>query len=266
MYYKGKTVWITGASSGLGEAMAIECAKQGARLILSSRSRKSLEKVASICLGFTDTVKVAPLDLEQYDKIPGIVSDVMKDFPKIDLLVNNGGISQRSLTVETDFSVDKKIMDINYYGTIALTKAILPSMVKHQLGQIVTITSLVGKFGTPLRSSYAASKHALHGFFDSLRAELTKTGNNIGITLICPGYIRTRISYNALVADGSKQDSLDQKQANGLTPEAFAKKALKAIAKRKDEVYIGKREVLGIYLKRYFPGIFKRIVSKVDVT
>ncbi|MGB1217121.1 MAG: SDR family NAD(P)-dependent oxidoreductase, partial [Saprospiraceae bacterium] len=164
-------------------------------------------------------------------------------------------------------SVDKKLMDVNYMGTIALSKAVLPSMMKHHIGHIATVTSLVGKFGSPYRSSYAASKHALHGFFDSLRAELTIRGfEDIHITLICPGYIKTNITYNALTKDGSPQDSMDEAQANGMPAQIFAKKCLKAISKKKQEVNIGQKERFGVLLKRFFPSVFARFIAKVKVT
>lgn len=266
MHYKEKTIWITGASSGIGKALAIELSKQQARLILSSRNLGKLNEVKNICLEYTDIVHVQTLDLEQYHEIPKIAEKVLNKFPKIDVLINNGGISQRSLTLETSLAIDKKIMDINYMGTIALTKSVLPSMIKHDLGHIATVSSLVGKFGSPMRSTYSASKHALHGFFDSLRAELNKDGKDIHISLICPGFITTNISYNALTGDGSPQGTMDSATAKGLSPEAFAKKTLKAIRKQKHEAYIGKWETYAVYLKRFLPSLFNKQISKAKVT
>lgn len=264
-HFKNKTIWITGASSGLGEYMAYEFAKQGAKLVISARNEEKLAQVAQKCLQLGALAAHSVLlDLAQHTDIERIAHQVLEKFPKIDILINNGGISQRSLASETDWTVDRRIIDVNYLGTVILTKAILPSMRTHRLGHIVTISSLVGKFGTPLRSSYAASKHALHGFFDSLRAELVQ--ENIYITLICPGFIHTRISYNALTKDGSPQDSLDQAQANGMSPERFAKKALRAIAQQRREVYIGGKEVLAVFLNRIAPSFLRRLLSKVKVT
>jgi dehydrogenase/reductase SDR family protein 7B len=265
MYFKNKTIWITGASSGLGESLAYELAKRGAKLVLSARNADRLASVAQKCLEQGAPIAhIAALDLERHDEIERVAEGVLHQFPKIDILINNGGISQRALASETDWLVDKRIMDINYLGTVILTKAVLPSMKTHRLGHIVAISSLVGKFGTPLRSSYAASKHALHGFFDSMRAELVN--DNINITIICPGFIHTRISYNALTKDGSPQNTLDQAQANGMSPERFAQKALRAIEKKKREAYIGGKEVLAIYLNRISPALVARMVSKVKVT
>ena len=265
MTYQNKTVWITGASSGIGEALAYEFAKQGATLLLSARSVDKLEQVKQACLEHTATVAVVPLDLSKYEQLSTVVKPVLEQFPKIDLLINNGGISQRSLAKDTDISVDERLMVVNYLGTVAMTKAILPNMLMHGIGHIATVTSMVGKFGTPMRSSYAASKHALHGFMDSLRAELADT--DIAITLICPGFIHTRISYNALTGDGSPQNSLDKAQAGGMSAEIFAKKAINALENKVREVHIGgTKEVAAGYVKRFFPGLFARIISKAAVT
>ena len=164
MAYRNKRIWITGASSGIGEALAYAFAAEGAHIIISARRVEELERVMGGCDGAA-SVQIVPLDLQDYKSIPALVSDVLREQGKVDILVNNGGISQRSLALETDIEIDRKLMEVNYLGTVAMTKAILPSMLTHQLGHIVTITSLTGKFGTKLRSGYAASKHALHGFF-----------------------------------------------------------------------------------------------------
>jgi short-subunit dehydrogenase len=182
----------------------------------------------------------------------------------VDILINNGGISQRSLAMKTPLDVDRMIMETNFFGTVSLTKAILPSMTERRSGRIAVISSLVGKFGTPLRSTYSASKHALHGFFESLRAEVWGLG--IGVTLVCPGFIRTNISINALTGDGSPQGSMDEAQAHGMPPDACARKIIAAVKKGKPEVYIGGKELMGVYIKRFAPGLFGRIIRKTKVT
>jgi short-subunit dehydrogenase len=263
MSFKNKVIWITGASSGIGEALAYALAKQGAILILSSRKVAVLEQVQQTCLKDCKEVYVQALDLEQHDQIPAIVQKVVKERGKIDILVNNGGISQRALTKETIFEVDKRLMDINYLGTIALTKALLPTFLAQKQGYFVTVTSLTGVFGTPYRSAYAATKHALHGFFDSLRAELRE--DNIDVTLICPGFIKTQVSINAFVGNGKAQGSMDNRQNNGMNVDVFTKKMLSAMRKRKKEVYIGKKEVIMIYIKRYMPWLYHRMIASVTV-
>jgi dehydrogenase/reductase SDR family protein 7B len=263
-YFKNKRVWVTGASSGIGEALAIAFAEHGAHLIISARNEKELNRVAAECTGQgAASVMVQPMDLAQHDTLPDIVEKVLKQVGKVDILLNNGGISQRSLAKDTTLDVDKKLMSINYFGTVALTKALLPNMLTHQLGHIVTITSLTGKFGSPMRSSYAASKHALHGFFDSLRAELGRTP--IKVTLLCPGFIRTNISINALTGNGSKQNKMDEATDKGMSPERLAQKILRTIEQGKEEAYFGGKEVLGVYLKRFFPAYFSRKIMKAKV-
>lgn len=264
MDFNNKTVWITGASSGIGKALAIAFSNNGANIIISSRNIEKLNDVRNCCKNL-EQVKVLKLDLDDYKFISKTVQIAISLFDGIDILINNGGISQRSLAIDTGITIDERIFKTNYFGTIALTKAILPYFVAKKEAQIVTITSVVGKIGTPLRTSYAASKHALHGFFDSLRAEVFK--DNIDITLICPGYVNTNVSLNALTGDGTKQNTMDKATENGLNPDFFAKKALKAIYKKKQEIVIGgKLEKLAVRVKRYFPKILAKMIRKIDVT
>lgn len=256
-------VWITGASSGIGEALAIEISKTGAQLVLSARRVEELERVKASC-AFPDKVGVVPLDLMKLESLPQKAIVAKELFGRIDVLINNGGISQRELALETEVLVDEKILRVNYLGTVALTKAIAPSMVDQGHGHIVTISSLTGKFGTPYRSGYAASKHALHGFFDSLRAELWQ--QNVRVTMVAPGFIRTQISVNALVGSGEKLGKMDDAQANGMAAEVCAKKIMRAIERNKEEVLVGgTREVMGVYVKRFFPKLFSRIIRKANV-
>lgn len=263
-FFNNKRVWITGASSGIGEALAKAFSQRGAHLILSARNESELNRVAAQCAeAGAASVLVQVLDLGQHDAIPGIAEHVLRQSGKVDILINNGGISQRALAKDTSLDVDKRLMNINYFGTVALTKAVLPSMMTHQLGHIVTITSLTGKFGSPMRSSYAAAKHALHGFFDSLRAELAQTP--IQITLVCPGFVRTNVSVNALTGNGSAQGTMDEATGKGMQPDALARKILRAIENGREEVYFGGKEVLGVYLKRFFPSYFSRMIKSAKV-
>ena len=258
----GQTIWITGASSGIGEALAYELNRQGARLLLSARRTEELERVKSQCPQ-PEQVQLLPLDLAKADSLAAKVEEALAMCKKIDIMLHNGGISQRSLARETDLSVDRQLMAVNYFGTIALTKALLPHFLKQGGGHFVVISSLVGKFGSPYRSSYAASKHALHGYFDSLRAE--EAQNGIRVSIICPGFIRTQISINALTADGSKLGEMDQAQEKGMAPEECARAITKAIKENKDELYVGGKEVGGVYLHRFLPGLFRRFIGKVKV-
>ncbi len=261
---KNKTYWITGASSGIGKALALELLSQGNNVILSSRNETELNKVKQKSK-HPENAKILPLDLAEHDRFKTIVHQAITLFDEIDVLIHNGGISQRSLANNTILEVDKKIMDINYFGTVALTKAILPYFIEHKKGHFIVITSVVGKIGTPLRSSYAASKHALHGFFDSLRAEVHKY--HINVTLVCPGFVQTNISKNALIGNGSTQNTMDNATANGLKPEIVAKKISKAINKQKEEIIIGGlKEKFSVLLKRFYPKLLSRLVRKISVT
>ncbi len=260
---RDSVVWITGASSGIGEALAYVYSLKGARLILSSRNFSRLKEVRSRCTRPEEHL-VLPLDLADTASIGTGCKEALNHAGRIDTMIHSGGVSQRSLVAGTPLEVDRRIMETNFFGTVALTKAVLPSMLYRKSGRIAVISSLVGKFGTPLRSSYSASKHALHGFFDSLRAEVWDQG--IAITMVCPGFIRTRISINALTADGTPQGTMDEAQACGMLPDICAGKILKAIDDKKPEVYIGGREILGVYLKRFAPSLFNRVIRKAKVT
>lgn len=256
MTLTGKRIWITGASSGLGEALAHEAAHQGAQLVLSARSRDKLVQLAKALPGSADA-QVVPLDLT----VPASFAEAYRAAGRVDILVNNGGISQRSTAMETQMDVVRKVMETNFFGHVALTKVILPDMVDRGSGHIVVTSSVVGHLGTPMRSTYAASKHALHGYYDSLRYELRQ--HNVDVTIVCPGYIRTDISKNAVTSDGTPQGTMDENQENGMAPEEFARRAWAGIKARKPELYIGgMTEVAGIYLKRFAPRLLDQIVYR----
>ncbi|MBP7184463.1 MAG: SDR family oxidoreductase [Saprospiraceae bacterium] len=263
-FYQHKIVWITGASSGIGEHLAYEFAKQGAHLILSARNLKELQRVKSKCEAAASSVAIELIDFDKIEQIPTIANKVIAIHGKIDVLVNNAGISQRSLAKDTAFEVDEMIMKINYLATIRLTKCVLPVFLKQESGQIITITSTVGKIGTAMRSAYAASKHALHGFFDSLRTEVP---DGIDIMLVCPGFIRTNISINALTGDGSAQGTMDAATDKGMDPAVLAAKIVESASLGKAEIYVGGfKEKLAIYLSRYTPGILRKILKNAKVT
>lgn len=255
-----KTVWITGASSGIGEALTYAFAAAGAgKIIISGRRENELERVKNNCpAGPQIVIQIA--DVAQHEELVQIAEKVENQHGTIDVLVNNAGISQRGTVLETGFETDKRIMDVDFFGTVALTKAVLPAMVKKGDGMLVVMSSLSGKMGVPQRSAYSAAKHALHGFFDALRAENTHLG--IKVLLVCPGFIRTDISKNALTADGTKSGKMDDNQANGMSPEALANRILKAVRREEREIYVGGKEKLGVFLKRFFPGILARILAK----
>lgn len=263
MNLKNKVVWITGASSGIGEALAYECAKQGAKLILSARREQELERVKAACSNSDEHIIVS-LDLMKNEEFPQLVETLLKDLSGIDLLINNAGLSQRASVVDSTMLVQRTLMEVNYFGTVALTQALLPHLLSRGSGGVITVSSLVGKFTTPLRSAYSASKHAITAYMDSLRAELHDKG--LQFTTVYPGFIKTNLTYKALLADGSEQNKMDDAQENGMEPDLCAQKIIKAYLAGKDEAYIGGKETNAVYLKRFFPRLFARIIRKAKVT
>lgn len=259
---RGKVIWITGASSGIGEALAYELAHQGSKLILSARRKEELERVKGNCpADVQPNVRVLPLDLADASTLQLIAEAAVQMFGHVDVLVNNGGISQRGIARETKVDVDRRLMEVDYFGPMALSKALIPHFLARKSGHFVVISSVMGMIGAPYRSAYAAAKHALHGFFDSLRAELWRDCRDIHVTLICPGWVSTNLSKHALTASGEPLNEEDGQNKSGLTPEELASRIVGVIKSRKEEVYIGGfTEMSAIYLKRFFPGMFSRLV------
>lgn len=255
--FDGKVVWITGASSGIGEALSHALAERGAVLVLSARRADVLAKVRAACAN-PDRHLTLPLDMLDVDSFAPAFQTVLEKFGQVDILINCAGISQRGTALETDLLVDRRLMDLNYFAPIALTKLVLPSMLVRGAGRIVAISSLMGKFSLPARGAYSASKHALHGFFDALRYEVERKG--VAVTIVCPGYIRTSASFNALEGDGTPHNKWDKEIASGMDPQKCAAKIVHAIEKRRREVYVCRQERLGLFLSRFTPGLFHRII------
>jgi dehydrogenase/reductase SDR family member 7B len=262
MSFQDRRVWITGASSGIGEALAEAFHNAGAKLILSARREGELQRVQAKCGGEPNT-RILPLDLSQAQDIPHRARAGLDMFGGIDVLVLNAGISQRSLARNTDDAVYRQLMEVNFFGPEALTRSVLPSMLENKSGHIVVISSIAGKFGVPLRSGYSAAKFALHGFYEALRAEEGRNG--IWVTMVCPGFIRTGISLSALKGDGSQHAKMDPELAQGMPVEECARQILKAVARQKEEIWVGAlREKALVYLKRCWPGLLTRMVSRAN--
>lgn len=257
---KGSVFWITGASSGIGRATALAAAQQGAKLVLSARRKEELERVKAETGLAGEDVLVLPLNMENPDEISPAVETVVQKFGRIDILFNNAGVSQRSSVADTKMEVFTRLMNLNYLSVVALTKAVLPVMLRQKSGHILATSSISGKLGSPMRAGYCGSKHALHGFFDALRAEIYD--QNIRVLLVCPGYIKTDISINAFAADGAKHGKMDENQNRGISAEVCAEKIIRGIRTDRNEIYIGGKEVAGVYLKRFFPNLLNRIVRK----
>jgi short-subunit dehydrogenase len=257
-----QTVWITGASSGIGEALAVQFAQDGARVVLSARRESELERVAERCQNAgADKVLALPLDVTDWEALPKAVDAVINTFGAIDLLVNNAGVSQRSLCVETDMEVYRKLMEVNVMGQIALTKAVLPHMLKRKSGHIAVTASVAGKVGAPQRTGYCAAKHAVMGFFDALRAEVEDQG--ISVSTIVPGFINTDIARSALAGDGRTFGKTDSDIAGGMDVNDCAEVVFKALKAGKREIPVGKgKEMAALWVKRASPELLFRLAKK----
>lgn len=260
MDFKDRRVWITGASSGIGEALAGAFHGAGARLILSARREDELKRVQQMCGGEPNT-RVLPLDVADAGQLAEKTAQALAMFGGLDILVLNAGITQRSRTRETDESVYRRLMEVNFFAPEAMARAVLPAMLAQKSGHIVVISSVAGKFGVPMRSGYSATKFALHGFFEAVRAEEERNG--VHVTMVCPGYIRTDISLSALRGDGRKHAKMDSELARGMPAEECARQILQGVARKKNEIVVAAaREKALVYLKRFFPDLLTRMVGK----
>lgn len=264
-YFSYKVVWITGASSGIGEETALQLASiHGIQLILSARSIDKLVAVKSLCEQKGAACTVLPIDLEQTETLSNIASQAIDIYGRIDVLINNGGISQRSSVLETPIENDRKIMEIDYFSSVILTKAVLPHMITQKSGHIIAVSSISGCFGFPLRSAYCAAKHAMYGFYEALDIEMRS--QNIAVTIVSPGRIQTNISYSALTKDGKPHGKMDAAQENGMPVDVCVRKMIRAIAKKKHEALIGNNEVLMVHIYRKIPRLFHAIIGKINAT
>jgi len=259
--FRDKVAWITGASSGIGEALVYQFVELGAKVIASSNQAEELERVKKSCGNKLSMVTCVPFDLSDTGNIESIVEQQISENGRIDYLLNIGGISQRAKIIETPLWLDRKIFEINYFCTVALTKAVLPYMIRNKSGYVSATSSIAGRFGYPMRSAYSASKQALHGFFETLFLEHKK--DNIKASVIIPGRVRTEISFHALTGDGREHGKLDPGQASGLSPEKAARKIIRGILKNRREILVGKSELTMLYIRRIFPWVFFRIADKI---
>ena len=258
--FKNKIVWVTGASSGIGEALVKAFAEQGAKIILSARRENELKRVAQEAKLPEENYLILPFDLTDTSKASFYVEEILRRYGRIDVLVNNGGYSQRSEAKDTSLDIDRKLMEVNYFSVISLTKSVLPVMLKQESGQLIVMSSIAGKFGFYLRSSYSAAKHALQGFFESLRLETEKHG--IKTLIVCPGKIKTNISFSAVTADGKQHDQMDESHKNAMSTEDCATIILNALQKGEEEILIGGKEIKAVLIKRFFPKLFGKIIRK----
>ncbi len=258
-YFSGKTIWITGASSGIGEALAKSLSSKDTKLILSARRKEELERVKNEC-AHPGSIAVLPLDLEQNGHANQWVADAWQLFGSVDILINNGGIGQFGNALETDESVERKLFEINYFGSVALTKHILPKMLEAGAGQIMAISSIAGKFGQPKLAAYSASKGALTLYYESLKEELIQSP--IKIQVVSPGFIQTSVTLNSLKPDGSKMNTNSPAQENGMPANTFAQKLIKTMQGSRFHSYIGRKELLAVPLHAVLPSLFYKLIRK----
>jgi short-subunit dehydrogenase len=261
MKFHNKVVWITGASSGIGEALAYAFAAEGALLVLSARREEELQRVAKACRN----AYVLPFDMLSLAEHTDRVNDVINTYGRIDYLVLNAGVSQRSFVKDTEFDVYRRLFEVNFFSIVSLSQAVLPIFSAQKSGVFVPIASVAGRISTPRRAAYGATKHALIGFFDSVRAEVYPEG--IRVTTILPGYIKTNISLHAMNEKGEAYGKMDPNQAKGLDPNFTAQKILQAILAGKNEFFVGGfLEGFGLFVKRFFPSIMPFMLRKIKNT
>jgi short-subunit dehydrogenase len=258
-YFQNKVIWITGASSGIGEQLSLQLIQFDTKLILSARSAEGLQGVKETMIVNKQNANILQLDLENLKALPAKINEALSFYGRIDILINNAGLAMRDYALNTSIEVDKKIMNVNYFAPNMLTKALIPAMIKNKNGQIVVISSMQGKYGVPRSAAYAASKHALHGFFNSLRTEIDT--RIVPITIIIPGIIQTEITKHAMKGDGSLYNKQERTQAEGLPASEAATKMIKAIAARKEEVFVGRSEGFTLLLNRVAPKLMIKIIG-----
>jgi short-subunit dehydrogenase len=263
-HFQNKTIWITGASSGIGKALAVEFSKYHVKLILSGRQTAELERIAVICKNNGSSVQILCFDLSDNTETEKAADKVIQEFGGADILINNGGVSQRSLLIDTPVSIDRRIMEIDYFSGVTLTKKLLPGMLQKDNGHIVAMSSVTGLFGFPMRSAYSAAKHAMQGFYETLWAELNTKG--IHVTIVCPGRIQTNVSINAVTETGQNWGQMDKGQNAGISAEKCAKIIIRAIYRKKKSIIIARKEFLLIWLKKFIPYLFYKLVVKVKPT
>ncbi|WP_296403453.1 SDR family NAD(P)-dependent oxidoreductase [Psychrobacter sp.] len=262
--FKQLTIWITGASSGLGEALALECARSGAAVILSGRNTKKLEAVKDKCKQSNKHL-IVPFNILDEVQTNNAYATVIQQAGRIDWLINNAGVSQRSLIMETTEEVERQLMEIDYFAQTRLTRLVLPDMIANGGGKVVMVSSVAGLLGTQYRGAYGAAKSAIHMWANSLRAELSD--HNINVATVFPGFIQTNVSINALTADGSVQGTMDEATGNGLTAKAFAKQTIQAL--RSNEEYIivaGQKEKIATLINRLSPTKLYKLIRRSKVT
>jgi len=262
MNLENKNIWITGASSGVGEGMAHVFHREGANLVISGRRVAELERVREACKDASRRVMVLPFDITNQAERETAAKLALNAFDRIDVLVNNAGIGQRSLASETTLDVDRRIMEVDFFGPVALTKLVLPRMIEQQAGHLIVTSSVAGKHAVPMHTAYCAAKHALHGYFDTLRIE--HLNDNIAVTLLVIAGVRSHVFEHALTGDGSEYGKSDWGGDSGMTAEACAERVVEAILNPEEEVVISIPEAAqAMEIKEKDPAAFTERMAKM---
>lgn len=260
---EGQVVWITGASSGLGKALAKECALQGAQVVLTARRLDELENVRVTLMHPERHISVAA-DITSESQVRHAYEQVLAQKSRIDLLINNAGLSQRALIADTTMQTERAIMEVDYFSQVFLTKLVLPTFLTQKSGRIAFVSSVAGLLGTQYRASYSAAKAAIHMWANSLRAEVAQNGVNVSV--IFPGFVRTNVSFNALDGEGKPQGHQDEAIENGLDAEDFAQQTVAALMKGEEYIVIGgRKEKLGVLVSRLSPTTLYKMIRKMKV-
>ncbi len=254
---QNKVVIITGASSGIGKATALEAAFRGARLVLAARRIEALKDVVDQCKSIGAQVIGIVTDVSKEEDCQILIGKAVEQFGQIDILINNAGISMRALFEKTDLSVIRKLMDVNFWGTVYCTKYALPYLIKNK-GSVVGVSSVAGYKGLPGRTGYSASKFAMQGFLDALRVENLK--NELHVMVACPGFTASNIRNTALSADGSQQGESPRDESKMMSSEAVAKYLIKAIEKRKRTIVLTTQGKATVFLNKFIPSFFDRML------
>lgn len=258
-----KVVWITGASSGLGKALAQECALQGAQVILTARRKDELENVRQSLANPDQHISVVA-DITDETQVRHAYEQVLNEKGRIDWLINNAGLSQRALIADTTMQTERAIMEVDYFSQVFLTKTVLPTFLKQKSGRIAFVSSVAGLLGTQYRASYSAAKAAIHMWANSLRAEVADEG--VGVSVIFPGFVKTNVSFNALNGEGKAQGHQDEAIENGLTAEDFARQTVEALLSNEEYIVIGgRKEKLGVLVSRLSPPTLYKMIRKMKV-
>lgn len=258
-----QVVWVTGASSGIGQALVIAFAELGAQLVLSARRDSELQRVKAL-LPNQDQHLCVPLDITNALQIEQALQQVLAEKGRIDWLINNAGLSQRALIQDTSMETERKIMEVDYFAHVAMTKAVLPTLLKQKSGHVVFISSVAGLIGTQYRATYSAAKAAIHMWANSLRAEVAAQG--IDVSVVFPGFVKTNVSLNALTGNGEAQGFQDEAIEQGLDADEFAEQTVKALLQKQEYIVIGgRKEKLGVMLSRLAPSILYKQIRKAQV-